>query len=115
MFRCWRKRLGLPVKMALLKGRANYLCRHRLELATQQRSLLGASADRPDARARVAMGGDHEVGDLAELTDLPEQSPVVADDHLDARELSRTGMPAILALPRVRGAPRGAGGARSSW
>src|ERR1700719_3454993 len=32
--------LGLPVKMALLKGRANYLCRHRLELATQQGSLL---------------------------------------------------------------------------
>jgi len=25
---CWRKALGLPVKVALLKGRANYLCRH---------------------------------------------------------------------------------------
>src|ERR1700678_165426 len=35
------KALGLPVKIALLKGRANYLCRHRLELATQQGSLLG--------------------------------------------------------------------------
>src|SRR5208282_6523294 len=35
------KALGLPAKVALLKGRANYLCRHRLELATQQRSLLG--------------------------------------------------------------------------
>src|SRR5216684_4096800 len=33
--------LGLPVKIALLKGRTNYLCRHRLELATQQGSLLG--------------------------------------------------------------------------
>ena len=32
------KALGLPVKIALLKGRANYLCRHRLELATQQGS-----------------------------------------------------------------------------
>jgi len=28
--------LGLPVKVALLKGRANYLCRHRLELTLQQ-------------------------------------------------------------------------------
>src|ERR1700677_3257190 len=34
--------LGLPVKMALLKGRANYLCRHRLELATVQKSLIPA-------------------------------------------------------------------------
>src|ERR1700729_845609 len=32
--------LGAHVKIALLKGRANYLCRHRLELATQQGSLL---------------------------------------------------------------------------
>src|SRR6202042_995805 len=30
------KALGLPVKIALLKGRSTYLCRHRLELATQQ-------------------------------------------------------------------------------
>src|SRR6202171_5081392 len=34
------KALGVPVKVALLKGRANYLCRHRLDLATQQGSLL---------------------------------------------------------------------------
>src|SRR6202012_2573930 len=34
--------LGAPVKMALLKGRSNYLCRHRLELAVQQPSLLPA-------------------------------------------------------------------------
>jgi ATP-dependent DNA helicase DinG len=33
--------LGLPVKMALLKGRANYLCRHRLELAGQQPARRG--------------------------------------------------------------------------
>ena len=31
--------LGLPAKVALLKGRANYLCRHRLELGLQQPSL----------------------------------------------------------------------------
>src|SRR5476649_2180893 len=34
------KALGLPVKIALLKGRSNYLCRHRLELTLQQGSLL---------------------------------------------------------------------------
>ncbi|MGP8098589.1 MAG: ATP-dependent DNA helicase [Steroidobacteraceae bacterium] len=69
------KALGLPVKVALLKGRANYLCRHRLELATAQRSLkLG---DRSSARvlARVTRwAATTKSGDLAELTDLPEQS-----------------------------------------
>src|ERR1700721_374005 len=35
------KALGMPVKVALLKGRANYLCNHRLELTLQQGSLLG--------------------------------------------------------------------------
>src|ERR1700688_2296514 len=32
--------IGQPVKIALLKGRANYLCQHSLELATQQGTLL---------------------------------------------------------------------------
>src|SRR5450631_971141 len=39
------KALGLPVKIALLKGRTNYLCRHRLELASQQGSLLVTGRD----------------------------------------------------------------------
>ena len=68
--------LGAPLKMALLKGRSNYLCRHRLELAIQQPSLLPA---RGAARvlARVSRwAGLTKTGDLAELTDLPEQSPV---------------------------------------
>src|ERR1700755_271874 len=32
--------MGLPVKIALLKGRTNYLGRHRAELASQQGSLF---------------------------------------------------------------------------
>ena len=28
--------IGRPVRIALLKGRANYLCRHRLDMAEQQ-------------------------------------------------------------------------------
>jgi ATP-dependent DNA helicase DinG len=72
--------LGMPVKMALLKGRANYLCRHRLELATVQGSLFpGArSGERSAARflARVSRwAAVTKSGDLSELTDLPEQSP----------------------------------------
>ena len=59
--------LGLPVKIALLKGRANYLCRHRQELALRQGSLLQGSLLGDErgvaraARARSAMGRDHQV------------------------------------------------------
>jgi ATP-dependent DNA helicase DinG len=69
------KALGLPVKIALLKGRANYLCLHRLDLATQQRSLLprerGSGRDLA-AISRWALGT--RSGDLAELVAMPEQS-----------------------------------------
>jgi ATP-dependent DNA helicase DinG len=69
------KALGLPVKIALLKGRANYLCRHRLELATQQGSLLGDERGTVRALARVSRwAATTRAGDLSELTDLPEQS-----------------------------------------
>ena len=74
--------LGLPVKIALLKGRANYLCRHRQQLALSQGPLLQGSLlgdERGIARtlARVARwAATTKAGDLSELTDLPEQSPV---------------------------------------
>jgi ATP-dependent DNA helicase DinG len=71
------KALGLPVKIALLKGRTNYLCRHRLELAGQQGSLLGPQRDAARQLARVSRwAATTKTGDLAELTDLPEQSPL---------------------------------------
>jgi ATP-dependent DNA helicase DinG len=71
------KALGLPVKIALLKGRANYLCRHRLELASQQGSLLGEGRGVARMLARISRwAATTKAGDLSELTDLPEQSPV---------------------------------------
>jgi len=71
------KALGLPAKLALLKGRTNYLCRHRLELATQQGSLLGPERNVARLLARVQRwAATTKSGDLAELTDLPEQSPI---------------------------------------
>jgi len=69
--------LGLPAKIALLKGRANYLCRHRLELATQQGSLLGGERGVARTLGRILRwAATTKAGDLSELTDLPEQSPV---------------------------------------
>ncbi len=69
--------LGMPVRFALLKGRANYLCRHRLELATAQGSLLGTGHAPVRELGRIARWAETTAsGDLAEIPDIPEQSPV---------------------------------------
>jgi len=71
-----RDALRVPVRMALLKGRASYLCRHRLIQAQ-----IGASLpDRFAARAlqRVAQWAQGtQSGDLAEIEGLDDRSPVI--------------------------------------
>ncbi len=69
--------LGRPVRVALLKGRSNYLCRHRLELATRQLGLPGLSRTLARPLSRIARWAEStRSGDLAELADLPENSPL---------------------------------------
>ena len=71
------KALGLPVKVALLKGRSNYLCRHRLDLAAGQASLFDDERGAQRVLARISRwAASTKHGDLSELGDLPEQSPV---------------------------------------
>ncbi len=71
------KALGLPVKIALLKGRSNYLCRHRLELVTQQGALFEGERGAQRILSRISRwAGSTKLGDLSELSDLPEQSSV---------------------------------------
>ena len=68
--------LGLPVRMALLKGRASYLCLYRMERARQE----VLAQDRGVARvlAKVeAWSHSTRSGDLGELTGLDERSPVI--------------------------------------
>jgi ATP-dependent DNA helicase DinG len=72
--------LGRPVRVALLKGRANYLCRHRLELAESvpvQGQLYGGERA---LSARVARMREWSLvtrrGDIAELPDFAETDPV---------------------------------------
>src|SRR5690606_9364268 len=65
--------LGRPVDVALLKGRNNYLCWHRLELIRTSGDTDRATLATLDAvRAWARAGGS---GDLTELEDLPEQHP----------------------------------------
>lgn len=68
--------LGLPVRMALLKGRGSYLCTHRLELARQDASLPDRTAVRTLARIEE-WGQGTRTGDLAEMPGLDERSPVL--------------------------------------
>ncbi|WP_082368624.1 ATP-dependent DNA helicase [Piscinibacter sakaiensis] len=68
--------LQLPVRLALLKGRASYLCLHRLEQARHAETLPDRRAVRTLARIeRWAQGTDS--GDLAELDGLDERNPVI--------------------------------------
>ncbi|WP_067562020.1 ATP-dependent DNA helicase [Halofilum ochraceum] len=70
-----RRALGTPVRAALLKGRSNYLCLHRMELADgvplTRRPEMAAQLERVRAAARRT-----QTGDIAEITDVPEDSPI---------------------------------------
>ncbi|WP_442968707.1 ATP-dependent DNA helicase [Ramlibacter sp.] len=68
--------LGLPVRMALLKGRASYLCLHRLELARQDATLPDRTALRTLAKVEEWAQATRS-GDLAEMPGLDERSPVI--------------------------------------
>lgn len=69
--------LGRPVRIALLKGRANYLCVHRLELAEQQARMRGLPREVAIALARVLeWAPTTRRGDIGELASLSESSPV---------------------------------------
>ena len=62
------RRLGMPVEVVILKGRANYLCWHRLDLAGSDVSLSGEDAD--VVAALTHWGRGTSTGDLSELADL---------------------------------------------
>ena len=67
-----RAALGAPAKTALLKGRANYLCRYRMEQAKGERFVSREVA--AQFQRVLAWSGRTQRGDLAELPDIPEDS-----------------------------------------
>ena len=70
------KALGLPVRMALLKGRGSYLCLHRLEFASQALGSHERGAQHTLSKIE-RWARSTRTGDLAELPGLHEQSPVI--------------------------------------
>jgi ATP-dependent DNA helicase DinG len=67
--------LGTPVKTALLKGRANYLCPHRLQIALDESPLQPARVQR-ELRKIENWANRTRRGDIAELPGIPEDSMV---------------------------------------
>ena len=70
-----RKALGAPVQVALLKGRANYVCHYHLQRSQDD----GRFFNREDAAdaARIAHFAKRtKTGDKAECSEVPENSPV---------------------------------------
>ncbi|HZF97835.1 MAG TPA: ATP-dependent DNA helicase, partial [Pseudoxanthomonas sp.] len=76
-----RDALGMGLKSALLKGRANYLCRYRLQQAKGEPQLskgaYTARAQISQFQRVVAWSGRTRFGDMAELDGLPEDSPLL--------------------------------------
>lgn len=68
-----RETLGVPAKLALLKGRANYVCLHHVEESAAE----GTFASRDEARdihAIARFAGRTSSGDKAECLEVPELS-----------------------------------------
>ncbi len=71
-----RDALGLPVKVALLKGRSNYLCWHHLDRSNQDATLLGSKQEVRDLSAINRFAPLSSTGDKAECTSVPEHAPI---------------------------------------
>jgi ATP-dependent DNA helicase DinG len=70
-----RDALAVPITVALLKGRANYICHHHLERTSRE----GRLPSRDDARHLpriVAFARASERGDRAELGNVPEHASI---------------------------------------
>ncbi len=68
--------LGVPIRTALLKGRSSYLCMHRLADARQHDLAQKTAAQRDLARVET-WSLTTRAGDLAELVQLDERSPII--------------------------------------
>lgn len=73
--------LPRPIKVALLKGRANYLCRYRLAAATAQVGIhQGVEHDGTERQTHLARARRWatltDTGDIAELSEIPDDAPV---------------------------------------
>ncbi|MFN2309408.1 MAG: ATP-dependent DNA helicase [Gammaproteobacteria bacterium] len=70
-----RSALGLSTRIALLKGRANYLCLHRFDLTVAE-GRFGGRVQAAELEAVRGWVGRTQSGDIHELAEVPEDSPL---------------------------------------
>ena len=70
-----RDALGVPATIAVLKGRANYVCHHHLE-RTSHDDRVPTREDARHLRRIAAFARTSERGDRAELADVPENAAI---------------------------------------
>jgi len=71
-----REALGVGVRSALLKGRANYLCLYRMNQAKGE-AQFASPAQASQFQRVVAWAGRTRAGDMAELEGLPDDWPLL--------------------------------------
>jgi len=71
-----RAALGIGINSALLKGRANYLCRYRLQQARGEPK-FSTQEQVAQFQRILAWSGRTRFGDMAELEALPDDSPLL--------------------------------------
>jgi len=67
--------LGSDVEVALLKGRQNYVCLHRMA-RTEAEGMLASRQDVQHLRSIVRFAKTTATGDRAELSEVPENAPI---------------------------------------
>ncbi|KAB2924524.1 MAG: ATP-dependent DNA helicase [Candidatus Contendobacter sp.] len=70
-----RRALKSPARVALLKGRGNYCCRYRLQLVERE-GRLPSRSQVVELQRILRWAGRTRSGDIAEITDVPESSPL---------------------------------------
>lgn len=71
------KALGMGCRVALLKGRSNYICKQRLEHALQEDSYVAKSREEVVHLHRIKkFAGQSVTGERGDITDVPQKTPV---------------------------------------
>ncbi len=87
--------LGVRVRATYMKGRGNYLCRHRFEAArTAAQDSLLPSPDRRWLEPLAEWAEQTETGDRAEVEDLPDDLPLWNDIAATSENCIGTDCPA---------------------
>ncbi|NYT24924.1 ATP-dependent DNA helicase [Alcaligenaceae bacterium] len=71
-----REALALPITIALLKGRGNYVCHYHLERLQLDERALRSRSEVSQLRAITVFAGRSRTGDRADLAEVPEEADI---------------------------------------